>query len=173
MRLDDYAHAFQRAKGNPQTRVRTLARQLGVKERTVLTALLQTWGRERCLEVFPLRPKGHGHRAHEYVSAYDHLRGPHEARVRQIAKRFKVQEQSVVVSLRRAWGIVEWQRRLGKRRRTKVEEYAAGFQGMSGDPQRRILGLARKHKVSPEAMRKALWRYWGADRFTKLVRRSG
>jgi len=45
----------------------------------------------------------------EYARAYDRLRGSHESRVRQLAKQFKVREESVSVSLRNAWGIPEWQ----------------------------------------------------------------
>jgi hypothetical protein len=105
----------------------------------------------------------------EYARAYDGLRGSHDSRVRQLARRFGVQEESVIVSLRKAWGIPEFQRRIGKTRRTEAEDYAAEFRQLKGDPHQRILDLARKHEVTPDSMRRALRRYWGVQRFNNLV----
>jgi hypothetical protein len=109
-------------------------------------------------------------RVREYGQAYDRLSGSHEARVRQMAKSFRVYERSVIVSLRKAWGIPEWQRRIGKTRQTRAEGYAEEFKALKKrSPQERIERLAKKYKVTPDSMRRALQRYWGVQKFSELV----
>jgi transposase-like protein len=105
----------------------------------------------------------------EYARAYDRLRGAHDAWVRQLARRFGVHEESVTVSLRKAWGIPEWQRRIGKTRKTPAEGYAAEFEKLEGDPHQRIQDLARKHNVNPRSMSMALKRYWGVEKYRDLI----
>jgi len=90
--------------------------------------------------------------------------------VRLIAKAFRVHERSVTVSLRKAWGIPEWQRRIGKTRQTRAEGYAEEFKALKKrSPQERIERLAKKYKVTPDSMRRALQRYWGVQKFSELV----
>ena len=88
-----------------------------------------------------------------------------------VSPRFPYQERAHAydISLKRTWGMVEWQRRQGPRHRTRSQDYAKAFLASMGDPHRRIQRIATKYKVEPASVRKALQRYWGRSRYLEFV----
>jgi hypothetical protein len=114
-RLEDYVAAYRRAKGDPQTRVRKVAKQLRVKEATVLSSLRTAWGEQRFRREIPIQRKRFSTRnnAEDYGDAYAKVSGNPETRVKRIARRFGVKEATVKSTLRIAWGVRRYEKVFG------------------------------------------------------------
>jgi len=106
---EQYARAFEQSRGNPETRIRRIAKENGVASQTVKIALREFWGPKRYRREVPL-PK-HGHDPHALVALMNEpkIRNSNDA-LSAAAKRLGIKRQSLMSILSRK-GV----RRIGRR----------------------------------------------------------
>ena len=106
---EQYARAFGQSRGDPETRIRRIAKENGVASQTVKIALREFWGPKRYRREVPL-PK-HGHDPHALVALMNEpkIRNSNDA-LSAAAKRLGIKRQSLMSILSRK-GV----RRIGRR----------------------------------------------------------
>ena len=89
---EEYVSAYDKARGNPETRVKAVARKLGVSQQAVKAGLKAWWGIPKFQKELPLSTRKRFPLDAEELKA---LLNRHNGDIRRVAKELKISEQSL------------------------------------------------------------------------------